>query len=403
MPSSSVVIKNSPWAVFLIFLRLGLTSFGGPIAHLGYFRHEFVTQRGWLSERHYADLVALCQFLPGPASSQVGMALGLLRAGYAGACAAWLGFTLPSAIALILLALGLNHYGETLPSGLLHGLKVVAVAVVAQAIWGMARTLCQGVLRVSMMVLTTCWVLWMPSAWAQLLALGVAALMGLRYLHTPLPDDTTPPLPMPLTRRAGVFWLVLFFLFLVSLPLLARAFPQSVWPVIEVFYRAGALVFGGGHVVLPLLYADIVPSGWLNHDTFLAGYGAAQAVPGPLFTFVAYVGASMGAPLSGWSGGALCLVAIFTPSFLLMAGAMPFWAQWRANPRAQAALAGVNAAVVGLLVAAFYQPVWTSAIHAPADFAGALLALTALMVWKFPPWVVVLLGGFIGSFCGVAL
>ncbi len=387
---------RSPWAVFLIFLRLGLTSFGGPVAHLGYFRDEFVVRRHWLSERSYADLVALCQFLPGPASSQVGMALGLSRAGYAGALAAWLGFTLPSAIALILFALGIASYDDAMPAGVLHGLKVVAVAVVAQAVWGMARTLCPDVPRLSIMVAATCCVLLVPSAWGQVGVIIVAALIGLAAFR-PQSGTAHEPLPISIRRRTGLLWLTLFCALLLGLPLLASLFPSPLLAMIDAFYRAGSLVFGGGHVVLPLLQAEVVPTGWVDGDAFLAGYGAAQAVPGPLFTFAAFLGASMNQAPGGWLGGLVALLAIFLPSFLLVLGALPFWEQLRRNRRTQAALMGVNAAVVGLLLAALYQPVWTSAIHRPEDFGLALVALIALLFWKLPPWLVVLGSGALGA------
>ena len=387
---------RSPWAVFLIFLRLGLTSFGGPVAHLGYFRDEFVVRRNWLSERSYADLVALCQFLPGPASSQVGMALGLSRAGYAGALAAWLGFTLPSAIALILFALGIASYGDAMPAGVLHGLKVVAVAVVAQAVWGMARTLCPDVPRLSIMVAATCCVLLVPSAWGQVGVIIAAALIGL-VAFRPQPGTAHEPLPISIRRRTGLLWLALFCALLLGLPLLASLFPSPLLAMVDAFYRAGSLVFGGGHVVLPLLQAEVVPTGWVDGDAFLAGYGAAQAVPGPLFTFAAFLGASMNQAPGGWLGGLVALLAIFLPSFLLVLGALPFWEQLRRNRRTQAALMGVNAAVVGLLLAALYQPVWTSAIHRPEDFGLALVALIALLFWKLPPWLVVLGSGALGA------
>ncbi|TYK54641.1 chromate efflux transporter [Pseudomonas synxantha] len=388
--------RSSPWSVFLIFLRLGLTSFGGPIAHLGYFRQEFVTRRRWLSERSYAELVALCQFLPGPASSQVGIALGLSRAGYRGAAAAWAGFTLPSAIALILFALGLAHYGGALPPGALHGLKVVAVAVVAQAVWGMARNLCRGVLRVALMLIAACVVLLQPSAWAQVGVMVVAGVAGLLLFK---PESSAEPdaLPIAISRRAGALWLMLFLLLLIGLPLLSAWALNPTLALVDAFYRTGALVFGGGHVVLPLLQAEVVPSHWVSNDVFLAGYGATQAVPGPLFTFAAFLGASMTHAPSGWLGGVIALLAIFAPSFLLIFGALPFWANLRKSPRTQAALAGVNAAVVGLLLAALYQPVWTSAIFNVYDVALALLALVALMVWKLPPWLVVIGCGVLGG------
>ena len=400
--------SHSPWQVFLVFLRLGLTSFGGPVAHLGYFRDEFVQRRQWLSERGYADLVALCQFLPGPASSQVGMALGLLRAGLPGALAAWLGFTLPSALVLALLGVGLSSEHAVLSAGAVQGLKVVAVAVVAQAVWGMARQLCVGRARVTLMALACGAVLLLPGMAAQVLVMLAAAIAGWWLFGrgrgdavgvaavSDLDDDES--LRPPLRRRTGVALLVLFAALLVLLPLASGALAAaqgaeragSLLAMVDAFYRVGALVFGGGHVVLPLLQAEVVGPGWVSGDAFLAGYGAAQAVPGPLFTFAAFLGASMQLWPSGWLGAAVCLVAIFVPSFLLVAGALPLWAPLRRNAHARAALAGVNAAVVGLLLAALYDPVWTSAIHGAADFALALAAFVALVAWRLPPWLVVL-------------
>ena len=395
------VHREGAFGLFLIFLRLGLTSFGGPIAHLGYFRDEFVAKRRFLSERSYADLVALCQFLPGPASSQVGIAIGLLRHGYRGALAAWAGFTLPSAIALICFALGMSRFGAVFSPAALHGLKVVAVAVVAQAVWGMGRNLCTDGIRISIMAAAACVALLASNAVVQLGIIAAAGLIGLAALK-PGAAHAHEPLPLPIGKRAGVFWLLLFAALLLLLPMLAAWFPSRITAAVSAFFRVGSLVFGGGHVVLPLLQAEVVPSGWIDNDTFLAGYGAAQAVPGPLFTFAAFLGASMHATPSGWYGGLLCLLAIFAPSFLLVAGAMPFWDGLRKQARAQAALAGVNAGVVGLLLAALYQPVWTSAIHRPADFALAVLALVALMFWKWPPWLVVVLLGAAGSIAGMA-
>ena len=395
MANAHVDTRNSPWSVFLIFIRLGLTSFGGPIAHLGYFRDEFVTRRRWLTDRSYGDLVALCQFLPGPASSQVGIALGMSRAGYGGALAAWAGFTLPSAILLILFALGISHHGTALPPGALHGLKVVAVAVVAQAVWGMARNLCTDVPRVSLMAIAACVALLEPSAWGQVSVIAAAGAAGL-LLFKPGQSSGHEPLPISISRRAGAIWLSLFVALLVGLPLLNQWLPNQTVTMMDAFYRSGSLVFGGGHVVLPLLQAEVVPGGWVSNETFLAGYGAAQAVPGPLFTFAAFLGASMNPAPSGWVGGMICLLAIFAPSFLLILGALPFWEQLRRSVRTQAALIGVNAAVVGLLLAALYQPVWTSAILQPQDFGLALLALVALMFWKLPPWLVVIASGVAG-------
>jgi len=396
------VENSSAWTVFLIFLKLGLTSFGGPVAHLGYFRDEFVLRRKWLTERSYGDLVALCQFLPGPASSQVGIALGLSRSGYAGALAAWIGFTLPSAIALILFALGLGHYGDRVPPGALHGLKVAAVAVVAQAVWGMARNLCPDIPRITIMALATCAVLLAPSAVGQLGVILVAALIGLLLLKPEVGTDQD-PLPIIVRRPMAFFWLILFFSLLIGLPLLAMLIPSQTLALVDTFYRTGSLVFGGGHVVLPLLQAEVVPAGWVDNDTFLAGYGAAQAIPGPLFTFAAFLGAAMDQTPGGWLGGVICLLAIFAPSFLLVMAVLPFWESLRRNAHTQAALLGINASVVGLLLAALYQSVWSSAIHAPQDFGLALLALVALMFWKLPPWLVVIACGLGGWLLSLAL
>ncbi|HEY4467973.1 MAG TPA: chromate efflux transporter [Klebsiella sp.] len=391
-----VISEHTPAAVFLIFLRLGLTSFGGPIAHLGYFRDEFVTRRKWISEQSYSDIIALCQFLPGPASSQVGIALGLSQAGYSGALAAWAGFTLPSAILLILFAQGISSYGKLVPPGALHGLKVVAVAVVAQAVWGMMRNLCPDATRVTIMAVATCVLLLFPGALSQLGVIGVAAIIGL-FICQPGHNERHEPLNIPVRPRTGAFWLTLFLILLAGLPILAAIYPNHTLVMVEAFYRTGSLVFGGGHVVLPLLQAEVVPTGWVSNETFLAGYAAAQAVPGPLFTFAAFLGASMNPFPSGWEGGILCLLAIFAPSFLLVTGTLPFWDLVKENIRIRAALSGINAAVVGLLLAALYNPVWTSAIHTPQDFCLGLLALVSLTSWRLPPWLVVMCGGFVGG------
>ncbi len=396
----SATARLDAWTIFLVFLRLGLTSFGGPIAHLGYFRDEFVQRRRWLDERSYVDLVALCQFLPGPASSQVGLAIGLLRGGYRGSLAAWAGFTLPSAIALTLFALGIANWGDELPSGLLQGLKIVAVAVVAQAVWGMARTLCTDGPRVAIALAAASAVLLLPFVWGQVGVIVAAGLLGL-LIFRPAATESPSALPVAVTGRTALGALVLFFALLAVLPLLASGTGSQALAQVDAFYRTGALVFGGGHVVLPLLQAEVVPSGWVDNDAFLAGYGAAQAVPGPLFTFAAFLGASMNVGPSNWLGAALCLVAVFAPSFLLVIGVLPFWERLRSNRRTQAALAGVNAAVVGLLLAALYDPVWTSAIKAAEHFVLALLALAALMYWKLPPWLVVLGGAVGGALVGL--
>ncbi len=393
--------RESAWRVFLVFLHLGLTSFGGPVAHLGYFHAEFVVRRRWLDARGYADLVALCQFLPGPASSQVGMALGMTRCGYRGALAAWAGFTLPSAIALVAFALFLSGHPGAIPAGALHGLKIAAVAVVAQAVWGMCRNLYAGGAWLALMLAATGVALLVPSAFAQPGIIAAAAGAGL-LLFEPTPPREHAAWAMPVGRRAGAAWLVAFLGLLAGLPLLAALLPGQAIAEADAFFRAGALVFGGGHVVLPLLQAAVIPPGWVDNDAFLAGYGAAQAMPGPLFAFAAFLGASMHAAPSGWSGGLLCLLAVFAPSFLLVAGALPFWHRLRRNARMRAALTGINAAVVGLLLAALYDPVWTSAIHAPLDIALALAALAALALWKLPPWLVVIGCGVAGALSGAA-
>ncbi len=378
-------VREVLWA----FLRLGLTSFGGPMAHLGYFRTEFVERRRWLDERGYAELVALCQFLPGPASSQVGIALGLARAGWAGALAAWAAFTLPSAAALIVFAHGMAQHRALADSGLVHGLKIVAVAVVAQAVWGMARSLCPDRPRAGLAVTAALFTLVLPTAVGQVAAIVACGLIGWwRLPRRALPGAAT-PLAEGLSRRAGVAALALFAALLLGLPLLAAASGSMMWPLIDGFYRAGALVFGGGHVVLPLLQAVVVPAGAVSEADFLAGYGAAQAVPGPLFSFAAYLGAVMTAPWGGWGGGLLFLVVIYLPAFLLVAGALPFWDALRQRAGVQAALAGVNAGVVGLLLSALYDPVWTGAIHSRTDFCLALAAFGLLAVARLPPlWVV---------------
>ncbi|MHA7602330.1 chromate efflux transporter [Alicycliphilus sp. T452] len=401
-PHDALPARDGAWRVFCVFLRLGLTSFGGPVAHLGYFHAEFVARRRWLGERAYADLVALCQFLPGPASSQVGMALGLRRAGMAGALAAWLGFTLPSALAMGLLGLGLASGHAALPAGALHGLKLAAVAVVAQAVWGMARSLCRGPARLALMALACGAALWRPGVQGQLAAMLVAAVAGVW-----LWGRDVPPVPVAgendggdVPRRTGAALLALCAGLFVLLPLAAHAWPQAWVVLADAFYRAGALVFGGGHVVLPLLQAETVGRGWVSADDFLAGYGAAQAVPGPLFTFAAFLGAAAGHGMGGWPGALVATAAIFAPAFLLVAGALPFWARLRHGARARAALSGVNAAVVGLLLAALYDPVCTSAIHGLADAALAACAAVALMAWRAPAWLVVPLCGAAGWWLG---
>ncbi len=388
------------WPVFVAFLRLGLTSFGGPVAHLGYFRDTFVTRRGWLTERAYADLVGLCQFLPGPASSQVGMAIGLSRAGYAGMFAAWLGFTLPSALLMMLFALGVHAMGMPVAAGALHGLRIVSVAVIAQAVWGMARTLCPDARRVTLMAIAASIALLVPAAWLQVAVIVAAGIAGLVLLPQP-ERGAHEPLPLHVSHRAGVLWLALFAALIVVLPFTARAFHSNTLAAADAFFRTGALVFGGGHVVLPLLQAAVVAPGWVGDSAFLAGYGVAQAVPGPLFTFAAFLGASLRDTPNGWLGGTIALVSIFAPSFLLVAGTAPFWERLRRSTRMQAALAGVNAAVVGLLLAALYHPVWTDTIASPGDFAAALVAFVALVFWRVPPWAVVIASAALGWLAGM--
>jgi chromate transporter len=378
---------GSAGEVFRAFLKLGLTSFGGPIAHLGYYRDELVVRRRWIDEAGYADLVALCQFLPGPASSQVGFSLGLLRGGPLGALAAWTAFTLPSALLLLAFAYGATAFEGPVGAGVIHGLKVVAVAVVAQAVWGMARTLAPDRERASIATAAVLAVFTLGSV-GQIGAIALGGLAGL-WLCRGAPATRTGHLTFPVSRGAGAACLITFGVLLLLLPVVAAALDVQGLRLLDAFYRAGSLVFGGGHVVLPLLGAEVVSPGWVTNDAFLAGYGAAQAVPGPLFTFAAYLGAVMVPKPNGLAGAAICLVAIFLPGFLLVVGALPFWDAFRTRPVAQAAMRGTNAAVVGVLGAALYHPVWTSAILGPYDFALALVGFVLLTVWRAPPWLVV--------------
>jgi len=396
----------SPWSVFWVFLRLGLTSFGGPVAHLGYFRAELVDRRKWLTDAAYADLVALCQFLPGPASSQVGLGLGLHRAGLPGALAAWAGFTLPSALLLAVAALGLAALDPATDAGWLRGLKVVAAAVVAQAVWGMARTLAPDRPRATLALGSAALVLvaplaGLPPVLGQIGAIGIGAAMGWVIFRNALhPEAGT--LHVAFSRRASLACLGLLALLLAGLPILAWTFGGTALDLADGLSRAGALVFGGGHVVLPLIQAEVVPSGLVDREAFLAGYGLAQAVPGPLFTIAAWLGASAGSGVA--SGLALALVgtvAIFLPGALLLFAALPFWARLSAAPAARAALTGINAAVVGLLLAAFYDPVLTSAVTGPADVALGLVAFLALHTWKAPPWAVVMTAAGLGWALGL--
>ncbi|NBC12257.1 MAG: chromate efflux transporter [Gammaproteobacteria bacterium] len=379
---------NAAGEIFRAFLKLGLTSFGGPIAHLGFFRDELVLRRRWLSEAAYADLIALCQFLPGPASSQVGFALGYLRGGLAGALLAWAAFTLPSAALLLAFALGADAFGGPMGQDVIHGLKLVAVAIVAQAVWGMARTLAPDRERATIALAAVIILVSVPTALGQIAAIGAGAVAGTLWCRR-VDQRAAGHLPVPISRRAGMLLLALFFGLLLGLPAMVAWWSLPGLALFEVFYRAGALVFGGGHVVLPLLETRLVEPGWVTADAFLAGYGAAQAVPGPLFTVAAYLGAIVEPGPAGLGGAAIALLGIFLPGMLLLLGVLPFWDRLRHYDGARAAMAGTNAAVVGLLAAALYHPVWTSAVASPADFAVALAAFVLLTAWKAPPWLVV--------------
>jgi chromate transporter len=387
--------NHSPFEVLRVFLKLGLISFGGPMAHIGYFRDEFVMRRRWLDDATYTDIVALCQFLPGPASSQVGFSIGLMRAGYLGGLAAWTGFTLPSAIALVLFAYGAYALVGPVGMGLLHGLKIVAVAIVAQAVLGMARTLCPDRQRASIAALATVVTLYSSSSSTQIGAIVLGGVAGFFVCRTPA-SVAIAPMPIPVSHRVGVASLTTFVLLLVGLPLLVRFGSHPDVALFDAFYRSGALVFGGGHVVLPLLRDAFVPPGWVSDSTFLAGYGATQAIPGPLFTFAAYLGAVVWPTTGGVAGAALGLVGIFLPGILVLLGALPFWDTLRARVGARAAMRGINAAVVGLLGAALYNPLWTSSINTAGDLSVALVGFVLLTVWHARPlWVVIVgaLGG----------
>ena len=392
---------GSAGEVFIAFLRLGLTSFGGPIAHLGYFRNEIVIRRRWLDEAEYADLLALCQFLPGPASSQAGFALGLWRAGPLGALAAWAAFTLPSAALLVAFALAGAALDGPIAQGVLHGLKLVAVAVVAQAVWGMARSLAPDRQRATIAVAAVVATIVLSGSIGQVAAIALGGVAGLVFCR----DGgalTKAAMRFPVSRLAGMISLGAFAILLVGLPLVASVANVHGLALFDAFYRAGSLVFGGGHVVLPLLDAETVASGWVSKDAFLAGYGAAQAMPGPLFTFAAYLGAVGSLPPNHLVGAAIALVAIFLPGFLLLVGVLPFWDALRTRPPAQAAMRGANAAVVGILGAALYDPVWTGAVLGPVDFALALAGFVALVAWKAPPWMVVLALAVAGGIAAAA-
>ncbi|WP_102691845.1 chromate efflux transporter [Rummeliibacillus pycnus] len=382
---------RSLFQLLLLSTKLGLTSFGGPIAHLGYFHEEYVRKKKWIDEKSYADLVALCQFLPGPSSSQVGIGIGVIRAGILGGIIVFLGFTLPSVVALIVFALmlkGLNIAN----AGWIHGLKIVAVAVVAQAILGMAKNLTPDLARKAIalfsLVLTLLW----TNVYTQVMIIFIAAIFGFFIFKTNHGNQRS-IVNFPISKGFALICLSLFFGLLFLLPLIKQATSIQWVAMFDSFYRSGSLVFGGGHVVLPLLESEIVATGWVNKEAFLAGYGAAQAVPGPLFTFAAYLGAVM----NGWIGGLIATVAIFLPAFLLILGTLPFWNTLRNNEKMNGALMAVNAAVVGILISAFYQPIWTSAVFTPIDFAFVAILFSLLVYWKLPPWVIVLLGVFGGE------
>lgn len=392
--------EGSAWEVFRAFLLLGLTSFGGPIAHLGYFRTEFVERRRWLAEKTYADLVALCQFLPGPASSQVGFALGLMRGGAPGALAAFVAFTLPSAVVLVLFAYGAAVLEGPIGQGLVSGLKIVAVAIVAHAVWGMARNLCPDRQRAGIAVLALIIVVTLSGPAGTVGAIVAGALAGALWCRFRQEEAVT-DLHLPVSPAVAWCCLALFALLLTGLPLLVASGAGQGVALFDAFYRAGALVFGGGHVVLPLLQAEVVQPGWVSEDAFLTGYGAAQAIPGPLFTFSAYLGTVMEPMPDGLAGATIALLAVFLPGFLLLLAVLPFWNAFRRIDGMQAVMRGANAAVVGILGAALYDPVWTSAIPGPREFVLAVAGFVLLAAWKVPPWVVVLVVGLGGL--GVSL
>lgn len=396
VPGDQTIGAKSAVEVLLIFFKLGLSCFGGPIAHIGYFRDEFVVRRKWIDEPAFADLVGLCQFLPGPASSQVGFSIELMRAGYLGALAAWTGFTLPSAAILVLFAYGAGELSGPVGAGLLHGLKLTAVAIVAQAVWGMARNLCPDRERASIAVVAALIILFSTASIAQIGAIVLGGLAGLRLCRSEAPAPSG-HVEISVSRTAGLITLGMFFILLAGLPALRGLTGSTGVALFDAFYRSGALVFGGGHVVLPLLREAFVAPGWLSDDAFLAGYGAAQAVPGPLFTFSAYLGTVVSPEPHGLAGAALGLVGIFLPGILVLLGALPFWDSFRKRVGAQAMMRGVNAAVVGVLGAALYDPVWTTTVHSPRDFGIALVGFVLLTAWRAPPLVVVALSAVAGT------
>lgn len=375
--------RSTLWEIWKASFALGLTSFGGPVAHLGYFREEYVHRRKWIEDQEYADLIALCQFLPGPASSQVGMGIGMLRRGWLGGVVAWLGFTLPSALALALFALILNT-AQLQGAAWIQGLKIAAVAIVAQAVWGMGRSLTPDRARATIAILSAVGIILWGSAWAQIGFIVAGGIIGC-LIYRKNSEALVPAQEIVVSKRLAVTALILFVGLLALLPLLSKVYPAQWLALFDSFYRSGSFVFGGGHVVLPLLEKEVVPTGWMSSEQFLAGYGAAQAVPGPLFTFASYLGMMVG----GWKGAAVATLAIFLPAYLLILGFLPYWNRIRGNASMKSALMGVNAAVVGILLAALYDPVWTSAIRSGNDLALALVIFALLVYWKLPPWLVV--------------
>jgi chromate transporter len=386
-------LMGSALEVLLAFLKLGVTSFGGPIAHIGYFREELVVRRRWIDDPTYTDLVALCQFLPGPASSQVGFSLGLIRAGYWGGLAAWTGFTLPSAVLMTAFAYGARELGGATGQGVIHGLKLVALAVVAQAVWGMARTLCPDRRRACIACVAALLILVIPSPAIQIGTILMGGLAGFWLCRAP-PPASMGTLGTAVSRRVGIAALTIFCLLLIALRAFARV--SHGVALFDAFYRSGALVFGGGHVVLPLLGKAFVTPGWVSQDAFLAGYGAAQGVPGPLFTFAAYLGAAVRPGPHGMVGAALGLIGIFLPGMLILLAALPFWDAFRQRAEARAIMRGINAAVVGVLGAALYDPLWISSVKSVGDFAVALVGFVLLTAWSMPPLIVVILAAFAG-------
>ncbi|WP_307286375.1 chromate efflux transporter [Phyllobacterium ifriqiyense] len=401
-PTPIASAMNRIVEVFIVFLKLGLTSFGGPIAHLGYFREEFVNRRKWLTDEAFADVVALCQFLPGPASSQVGFAIGIFRgSGVLGGIAAWTAFTLPSAILLIAFAYGAANFAGPIGQGIIHGLKLVAVAVVAQAIWGMARTLTPDKTRIAIALAAIAAAVFLSSTLGQIGAIAGGALAGLFFCRDTYTQDTH-RLGFSVNRRSAILALILFAALFALPVILPDSLHSQAISLFDAFYRSGALVFGGGHVVLPLLETAVVAPGWVSHEAFLAGYGAAQAVPGPLFTFGAYLGAIVNSPPNGMPGALIAVIALSLPGLLLAYGTLPFWDDLRRLPLAQAAMRGANAAVVGILAAAFYNPVWTSAVFKPSDFLLVTAGFLFLTIWKMPPWIVVVALAIAGAIMGAA-